>query len=89
MTKAAKWTWGWNGDACAVWGVSTVLGDTKAQKERRAKLISKAPLIPELGRALEEARSGLIAHTGGVDGACADTIKRIDGLLADLKGSVK
>ncbi len=31
---------------------------------------------------LAEARSGLCAHTGGPDGACAETIKRIDAAIA-------
>lgn len=32
--------WGWNGDLCAVWGQAIVLGETRAEKERRAALIA-------------------------------------------------
>lgn len=36
------WSWGWNGDVCAVWGICTVFGD-RAEKEKRATLIAAAP----------------------------------------------
>lgn len=36
--------------------------------------------------ALAEERAGLCAHTGGPDGACSETIKRIDAALRALKG---
>ena len=32
--------WGWNGDMCAVWGVAIVLGDSREEKEARARLIA-------------------------------------------------
>jgi hypothetical protein len=35
---------------------------------------------------LEEARSGLCAYSGGPNGACSETVKRIDAALRDLKG---
>lgn len=37
--------------------------------------------------ALTEARSGLFAYTGGADGACGDTIARIDAALAKARAS--
>jgi hypothetical protein len=45
QTKAA---WGWNGDMCAVWGVAIVLGDSRKEKERRARVIAAAfpPPLP-------------------------------------------
>ena len=34
--------WGWNGDMCAVWGVAIVLGETREDKERHARIIAAA-----------------------------------------------
>lgn len=47
------------------------------------RLIAAAP---ERLEAMEEARSGLVAHTGGVDGACGETIARIDAALTKARG---
>lgn len=39
--------WGWNGDMCAVWGVAIVLGDSREEKERRARIIANAITVTE------------------------------------------
>ena len=41
----------------------------------------------QLVEALREARSGLCAYTGGEDGACSETIARIDAALSQAGGA--
>jgi hypothetical protein len=43
MDHKREWTWGWNGDICAVWAHAIVLGETRAEKEKKATLIAAAP----------------------------------------------
>lgn len=68
-------------DAMEPPGVATVYATpgelSKAKAD--ATLIAAAP---ELVEALKEARSGLFAYAGGIDGYCGDTIARIDAALS-------
>lgn len=78
--RNTPWSWGWNGDVCAVWGVAIVVvgdGNSKAAdrkaREEHARLLSAAP---ELLEALQELRY-----------ACTDKAERMaDAAIAKALG---
>jgi hypothetical protein len=45
--------WGWNGDTCAVWGDAIVLGQTKAEKEDKARRIAASLATPQAAASVE------------------------------------
>lgn len=48
-----------------------------------------ADTLSDAKKTLTEAKSGLCAHTGGADGACSETILRIDACLSKIEGIAK
>jgi hypothetical protein len=54
----------------------------------RQERADKDAVIADLVEALEEAKSGLMAFTGGSEGSCQYTIQKIDAALAKAKGEV-
>lgn len=58
----------------------------RAVKNALRWIDNPAAPAPGIAEALKEARSGLCAYTGGDNGACADTIEKIDIALRALKG---
>jgi hypothetical protein len=54
-TQTAQAGWGWNGDMCAVWGEAIVIGESREEKEERARLFAAAPdLLASAMKALNE-----------------------------------
>ena len=53
-----------------------------AHRATRTDATPVATDVAALVEVLREARSGLCAYTGGVDGSCSETIGRIDAALA-------
>jgi hypothetical protein len=47
MSEPTKTTalWGWNDDMCAVWGDAIVIGKTRSEKEKKARLLAAAPAL--------------------------------------------
>jgi hypothetical protein len=72
-----EWTWGWNGDVCAVWGVATVLGggstlaETRLAKEEHARLIAAAPDLLEALTVLERVATDMGIRTDAARAAIA------------------
>lgn len=62
--------WGWNGDLCAVWGQAIVLGETREEKEARAKRFAASAAV------LDAAENVVIAFGMGWD---------MEGVIAKLK----
>lgn len=59
----------------------TVAVHLKLARKRRAADPTADPRVAALVQAATEARSGLCAYTGGPDGSCEMTIRKIDAAL--------
>jgi len=64
-----------------------ILGKNSEIARLKDEKANRDALFNEAVEALEEARAGLCAYTGGPDGACGCTVAKVDAILSKIKAA--